>query len=423
MLYLKQRCFLVLAFIIGTVHIYAQDTVQHVVSGRHNSVPNQRKPYVILISADGFRADLAEKYKANNLLKLRARGVEAEYMQSSFPSLTFPNHYTIATGLYPSHHGLVDNLFYDENRKVVYARSNKSIALDSSWYGGTPIWVLAEQQQLVSASYYWVGSECAIQGIHPTYYYDYSEKIGIDSRLQTVKDWLQLPEEERPHLITFYFPEVDHAEHKYGPESKETEAAVHFVDESVAKMYQMINALGLQVNFIFVSDHGMATMDNSKAIPLPAAVDTNRFIVLPGSALLHLYAKDKKDVLPTYENLKKEAVNYDVYLASTMPKRWHYRKKDDRYGRIGDIILIPHLPGFFNITKKIHTGLGEHGFDPAIPEMHATFYAWGPAFKQGKKIEHFENVNVYPLIAKILGLHYDKRSIDGCSKVLKRTLQ
>ena len=423
MLHLRRSCFLVLAFILTVVYVHAQDTIQHVIPDRHNSAANQSKPYVILISADGFRADLAEKYNATNLLKLRAQGVEADYMQSSFPSLTFPNHYTIATGLYPSHHGLVDNSFYDENRSVAYIRSNKRIALDGSWYGGTPIWVLAEQQQMVSASYYWVGSECAIQNTYPTYYYDYSEKIGIDSRLQTVKDWLQLPEDKRPHLITFYFPEVDHAEHKYGPESKETEAAVHFVDESVAKMYQMVSALNLPVNFIFVSDHGMATMDNNKAIGLPKAVDTSKFIVSPGAALLHLYAKDKKDVLPTYENLKKEAVGYDVYLASNLPKRWHYRKKDDKYNRIGDIILVPHLPGFFNITAKAHTGLGEHGFDPAIPEMHATFYAWGPAFKQGKKIGHFENVNVYPLIAKMLGLHYDKHSIDGCVKKLKKILK
>jgi predicted AlkP superfamily pyrophosphatase or phosphodiesterase len=230
-----------------------------------------------------------------------------------------------------------------------------------------------------------------------------------------------LPEEKRPHFITFYFPEVDHEEHKYGPDSKETEAAVQFVDQSVGKLVKTIDSLRLNVNFIFLSDHGMAATDTVATLPLPAAVDTTKFLVLPGLSLLHLYAKDKQAVAPTYEALKKEAKDYDVYLAEDMPARWHYSKKDDVYDREGDIILVPHLPKVFNIRNR-HVPAAEHGYDPAIPEMRASFYAWGPAFRKHKKIKGFENVNVYPLIVKILGLQ-ETEPIDGNLKVLKRTLK
>lgn len=398
----------------------AQDTTQQIVPNRTNSPAQQAKPYVILISADGFRHDLAEKYQATNLLRLSVSGVTAKYLQPSFPSLTFPNHYSIITGLYPAHHGLVDNSFYDAV-KGAYSMNNKKSAADSSWYGGTPLWALAEQQQMLSASFYWVNSESAIQGIHQTYYYNYNEKIDIDTRIRTVKNWLQLPEDKRPHLITFYFPQVDHDEHTYGPESKEAGDAVRFVDSSIGKLVAAVEELHLPVNFIFLADHGMTTVDTQNPIRRPGAIDTTKFVMSWGSSLLHLYAKDKADIPAAYKALKKTADGFDVYLTNKTPKRWHYRKKDDVFNRVGDIILIPHLPRVFNFGTRV-SNIGAHGFDPAIDDMHATFYAWGPAFKEHITIDGFENVHVYPLIASILGLPYSF-TIDGKLRVLKPVLK
>ncbi len=402
--------------------LMAQDTSQQVVPGRTNHKAQLSKPYVILISADGFRADLVDKYHAVNLARLRKQGVAASYMLPSFPSVTFPNHYSIITGLYPAHHGLVDNSFYDSVRDTTYSMANKKQVTEAYWYGGTPLWVLAEKQYMLSASFYWVASESNIQDTKPTYYYNYNDKIPIDSRIQTVKNWLQLPENKRPHFITFYFPEVDHAEHIYGPDSKETAASVHFVDESVGRLVAMTDSLHLPVNFIFVSDHGMTAVDTKNTLKLPAAVDTTKFYIPQGDALVHLYAKDKKDVMPTYQALQKEAKDFDVYLAEDMPAKWHYSRKDDHYNRIGDILLIPHLPKVFNLSRRAPS-LGKHGFDPALRDMHASFYAWGPAFKQHLQIKGFENIHVYPLIATILGLTYSKNMIDGKPEVLKPVLQ
>ncbi len=251
-------------------HNYAQfdksniDTLQQIVSGRKNSLAQIEKPYVILISADGFRNDFFEKYGANNLQAFSKNGVRAKYMTPAFPSVTFPNHYTIVTGLYPSHHGLVDNSYIDVTSGQMYSMGNKKMVAEGKWYGGTPLWVLAEQQKMISASYYWVASEAAIQGVKPTYSYVYNEKNSIGSRIKAVKDWLSLPADQRPHLITFYFPDVDHDAHEYGPEDPRVQKSVQFVDSSVNALQAALAPLHLPINYIFVSDHGMTEVDNIK---------------------------------------------------------------------------------------------------------------------------------------------------------------
>lgn len=416
------KCCLVIILCLASALLKAQDTVQKVIANRYNSKEQQQKPYLILISADGFRWDFADKYGAKNLKSLRKEGVEASYMQASYPSLTFPNHYTIATGLYPAHHGIVDNIFYDKKRNQLYKKSDSKIASDSTWYNGIPLWVLAEQQQMLSAVFYWPGSEIAIQGIKPSYYYNYNEIISLDKRLIEVKNWLNLPEEKRPHLIAFYFPQVDKAAHNYGPESEQVKAAVHLVDNAVGALKKIADSTGLNVNFIFLSDHGMTKIDEHKAMPLPANIDLSRFTTASVPSVLHLYAKEKKYIKSTYKALKKDAKDYDVYLAKNLPKPWHYNKANDRYNRIGDILLVPHLPCTFNINQAKIVDVGQHGFDPSITDMHATFYAWGPAFNLGLNINAFENIHVYPLIAYILGLNYSHK-IDGRLKVLKPILR
>lgn len=417
-----RNTFIGLALLLACVfQVCAQDTAQHVVRGRMNSNAQQKKPYVILISVDGLRYDMAEKFGAKNLLRLSRRGVTTEYMSASFPSLTFPNHYTIVTGMYPSHHGLVSNRFYDREKNAVFSMHDRSIVEDSSWYGGVPLWVLAERQQMVSASYFWVGSEAPVDGYFPTYYYQYNTKRSMGGRISTVKDWLQLPEEKRPHLITFYFSEVDHAAHNHGPNSPEAAKAVRLVDRAIGRMAAMVDSLGLQVNFIVVSDHGMLDIDHSQLIRQPDAIDTADYRMTIEGALVHLYAKPGVNVKNTYQKLKASAKGYDVFLRDEMPAHWHYGRKDDRHGRIGDIVLLAKPPAYFQFAKGISKDSGKHGYDPAIKEMRASFYAWGPAFKQ-VKVAPFENVHVYPLVAYILGLEYSF-SIDGKLEVLNQVLK
>jgi predicted AlkP superfamily pyrophosphatase or phosphodiesterase len=397
------------------------DTVQKIVAGRKNSIEQQKKPYVILISADGFRYDYVQKYQAGHLLALSNEGVRAASMIPSYPSVTFPNHYALVSGLYPSHSGLVNNTFYDRGRHDAYTMGNKAKVADGSWYYGSPLWVLAEQQHLLSASFYWVASEAAIQNTTPTYYYVYNEKIAIHKRISEVVNWLNLPAENRPHFITFYFPQVDHAGHVYGPDAPETAREVHFVDSAANELTKAVKTTGLDVNFVFVSDHGMTKVDKDHAIGIPAAIDTSKFIISGDGILVELYAKNQADVQSTYNNLKQEAKDYDIYLKADMPAKLHYAQTDDWHNRIGDILLIPHYPKVFNLySKKINTGW--HGYDPGlVKDMHATFLAWGPAFKPHTTIPSFQNVDVFNLIKNILGLTYSGK-VDGTDKLADEVL-
>ena len=405
--------------ISATATAQITDSTQMVMPGRSNGSRQEQEPYVIFISADGFRHDLADKYQATHLLALRAGGIAAESMTPAYPSVTFPNHYSLATGLYPSHHGLVDNSFFDPAAGKRYSIGDRKAVEDSSFYGGTPLWVLAERQKLLSASFFWVGTEAPVDGVRPTYYYRFNNNISLDTRLKAVKDWLTMPPAERPHLIFFYLSPVDHAEHLFGPDSKEAEDAVHIVDECIGKMTRIVDSLHLPVNYVFVSDHGMGAVDTLHPI-VPPAIDTAKFKIAFGGTMIHLYAKNKADIAPEYAALKASADGYDVYLPDQTPARWHYTAADDLHHRIGDILLVAHFPRIFHDRGRMLAG--EHGYDPAIPDMGATFYAWGPAFRQGVTIPAFENVNVYPLIAHILGLTIDQ-PIDGSLDRLRSVLK
>lgn len=401
--------------IINTVG-YSQDTdSQIVIKGRFNSEEQLNKPYVILISADGFRYDYIEKYNANFLNEISEIGVRSLALIPSFPSVTFPNHYSIVTGLYPSHHGLVGNNMIDIKSGERYSLRNQKAIVNPKWYGGTPIWVLAEQNSMLTACYYWPGSEAPIKGFLPTYFYRYSENTSIDDRINEVKEWLILPEDRRPHLITFYMPEVDHAGHAYGPDSSETENAVRFVDESLRKLNEVVNKLNLPVYFVFVSDHGMNAVDQDNPIVFPISVDENKVDIVSNGTYVSVFVKDKQETLSFYNLIKSKQNNqFDVYLKEDIPSHLHFDAKEDKYARIGDIVLLAKAPYLFSNGKPIP---GAHGYDPyEVENMNATFLVWGNSIEP-KKIDKVENVHIYPLLAKILGLEV-REQIDGDERLI-----
>ena len=398
------------------------DTTQLFSENRFNSAETIDKPYVILISADGFRYDYMEKFNTENLQRLADDGVWAKKgMRSVYPSITFPNHYSIATGMYPAKHGLVDNVFFDPNRDEMYIIASKTIK-DGSWYKGLPIWGLAEQQGVLSASLFWVGSESDAGGTRPSYWYPYHEQFSDDDKVKIIKNWLTLPEEKRPHFITLYFPEVDHMGHRFGPDSKETQNSVQFTDQAIKKLVDELAPLNLPLNFIFLSDHGMVEVLEKDYIPMPE-IDKSKFKVINSNTFARITALDKKNILPLYKKLKKEkSKDYKVYLAEKFPRKYNYSSREDSSRRIGDILMVPKGKKIF-VSPERKTSPGKHGFDyRKVPEMKATFFAWGPAFKNSKTICPFENIHIYPLIAEILNLKITK-PIDGDIKVLKKTLK
>lgn len=407
----------------GSMSAQAQEVEkQIVIEKRENKDLQQKKPYVILVSLDGFRYDYIEKHKAKFLEKLANLGTHAESLIPSYPSVTFPNHYSIVTGMYPGHHGLVGNSMYDRNTEERYSLGNAKAIKDPKWYGGTPLWVLAEQQGMLSACYYWPGSEAPIQETLPTYYYPYSEKTDIDTRFKQVEQWLSLPEEKRPHFITFYMPEVDQAGHKFGPDAEETFKAVQYVDEAMEKLYNIIQGSGLPINLFVVSDHGMLNLDQKTLLSLPFEVDDTDVKVVSNGTYVSLFVDNKADIEAWYKKIKTSVDSnlMEVYLKEELPQEFHFGGKDDRFGRVGDIVITAQAPYYF--TKKPLAG--SHGFDPnKVKEMHALFIANGPNIRKQNRVKSFENVHIYPIIAKILDLAYPEKEIDGKMEIVKLILE
>jgi len=373
-------------------------TMQKVIAGRKNSPGQQHKPYVVLICSDAFRWDYAEKYQAKNLLKFSAEGVRAESMYPSFPASTHANHFALVSGLYPSHSGIVGNDFYDPARKEMFKPS------DGSWFGEEPIWVTAEKQKMLTASFWYIDTEPAVKGTHLTYIYKHlknQEALG-EERAKTLKDWLSLPEEQRPHFIACYFPDADHTGHTYGPNSPETAKAVAFIDDAVGKMVEAAKSTGVPVNFIFVSDHGMMEIDRQHHLHVPASIDKDKFVIVSQGNYVMLHAKNSADIVPMYEKLKAEKVpGYDVVLKKDLPAIWKFGPKDDKYNRVGDILLVAEYPKVFTENNTV----GAHGFDAhEHADVRATFFAWGPAFKTHLQIRPFDNVEVYDVMTQILGI-------------------
>lgn len=398
------------------------DTTQKIIANRENHPSNYKKPYVILISIDGFRHDYAEKYGAENLLQYSQKGVRAEALIPSFPTFTFPNHYTIATGLHPKNHGILANHFYDEKREEYYSMRLSETTKDGTWYHGIPIWVLAEKQNLLSASFYWVGSEAEIDGTLPTYYYSYNESIPIGRRIQEVKNWLNLPENKRPHLITFYFPEVDQAGHRYGPDSPETHQAVQWVDSAIHQLISEVDKMNLPVNYIILSDHGMTKIDPTNKVDLPAELDLDQFIIPPGSEVIHLFSKNKDNISSTYELLSQNSnANYEVFLKENLPENMNPKQESIR-SRIGDIVLISSWPKVVSLSGR-DPNPGGHGFDPIkVPEMNSIFFAWGPQIRSGIHLSSFESIHVYPIISRILDLKIN-HPIDGNDTIAREIIR
>ena len=412
--------FWLLAGIVFAGSALAQDPAPVItVPNPPNTAAQQAKHYVILVSLDGFRWDYPRKYGSAHLLKLGAKGASApEGMLPVYPSLTFPNHISIVTGLYPEHHGIVGNSFWDPIREQTYVYTQTKSNTDGSWYSGTPLWVLAEQQGMRSACLFWPGSEAEIQGKRPSYYLHFDDKFDDKKRVDQVVAWLKLPAELRPHFITLYYSNVDHAGHVYGPDSEEVRAAVHHLDEMVGDLQGKIAKLHLPVDLIVVADHGMVTLQGGPVI-LSDVADLSNFHT-EGSLL---YAKPDADVQETYEEfLTHPDPRFKVYRRADLPTSLHF----DANPREGDPVVVPTGPFAIRAnaatTDGDHKSRGAHGFNPrTMPEMKAIFFAFGPDIRSGVQLRPFENVNIYPFLAKILGL--EPPDVDGSLDVLLPALK
>ncbi len=384
-----------------TLHILILIIFLSACSFTKKKADNASDRYVVMLSMDGFRWDYNTNVPTPNLDRIARMGVKAEAMRPSFPTITFPNHYTIATGLYPDHHGIVQNSFYDPVTHKHFSIGDRTAVEDSSFYGGEPIWVTAEKQKLKSACFFWVGSEAAIEGIRPSYWKKYDPSITFKQQIDTVMAWLNKPESARPHLLLLYFNEPDHTGHKEGPDSEELKSMIVQLDFYVGAILGELENLPFadKIDFIVTSDHGMSNISDERKVVLDDVINMDLVDIVEGHNPNYLIKAKEGQIDKIMRSLVK-APHISAWKSAEVPERLHYGKNP----RTLDIVVV--ADSSWSLVRKGDKPLdkGAHGYDNNNRDMLTIFYANGPDFKENYEAPVFENVNIYPLIAHILNL-------------------
>jgi len=362
---------------------------------------NTDQQYLLVLSLDGFRWDYTDSVNTPNLDKIAQMGVRGK-LQPSFPTKTFPNHYAMATGLYPDHNGIVNNTFIDTKRNLVYSLRNREAVEDGEFYSGEPIWNTAEKQGLKSAAFYWVGSEADIQNMHSTIWKRYEHNFPFEQRIDTVISWLELPESKRPQLIMWYIHEPDGVGHRFGPFSKEVNQEVEYLDSLVGIFMQKLSQLPLakNVNVIILSDHGMGRISDDKQVYLDKVLKPEWVSNIVGSNPFYNIKATEGSIDSIYYVLENTK-GVTGYKTSNVPERLHYGTNP----RTLDLIAVADSSySLFYKSDRKYSGSGTHGYDNRNTDMDAIFYAYGPAFKENYVQSRFKNVSLYSLFCHLLGL-------------------
>ena len=369
-----------------------------------SAVEAQQRP-VILIGIDGFRADYLDRGVTPTLSGLAAEGVRADGgMKPSFPSVTFPNFYTLATGLHPDNHGLVYNTMRDPGLPGrTFTLLNRVEVMDRVWYDdGEPIWVTAEKAGLRTATMFWPGSEAPINGVRPSYWLPFEQTVPSLARVNILLGWFNLPVEERPRLATLYFDIVDTAGHRFGPGTPETDAALSEVDTAVAALLTGLEARGIVADLVIVADHGMAAVSGERLVFLDDYIDVSAVQITGEGPVATL------DPLPAREadveaRLLGRHEHMECWRKGDMPARLAY----GRHPRVPAFVCLAEtgwMIGTRARTDPARIRGGAHGYDNAAPEMRAVFIGHGPAFARGVVVPDMDSVDVQPLLGRLLGL-------------------
>jgi predicted AlkP superfamily pyrophosphatase or phosphodiesterase len=376
-------------------------------SGGINRPEHLAKPSLVLVSFDGFRADYLDRLNLPNFRRVMARGVRAQALRPVFPAITFPNHYSLVTGLHPGRHGIVENTFFDPVRNATYSFRDQATVTDGTWYGGEPIWVTGESQGMVTACFFWPGSEAAIKGVRPMYWNKYDGTVSNANRVATVLEWLRLPDVRRPHLITLYFSDIDSASHRAALDGPEVEKAVMAMDAALGSLLDGIDALPNRdrVILLLTSDHGMANTSAAQTVQLGSLVDTSNIKPSFSGPVAGLHVSGGAgSAQRVRDQLNAKLTSGRAYLRQDLPERYHLRETP----RAGDVIVVMD-EGWTLATSIINRGLiqstwGAHGWPPDVASMRALFLIAGPGIRKGVTIPEVENVDVYPLMTELLGL-------------------
>jgi len=394
---LKKIIFILFAFLLFPLSIYSQS-----------------QPYVILISFDGFRWDYANRGISPNIDRVKKEGVSALSLRPSFPSKTFPNHYAIVTGMYPENNGLIANSMHDPFTNERYKLSDSNQVRNGKWYLGEAFWETAQRNGIISASYFWPGSEMTPEYRRPKYFQRYVHTRNYKERVNGIINWLKLPYAERPHFLTLYFSATDDKGHKFGPNSKEVNGAIIKEDNMLGLLFNKLKDIKLydSTNVILVSDHGMTEISKDRTVNIQNILRGYNVEYQQGGPFMLIQPKPG-EVENVYKHLLKNRKHFNVYTKENIPARFHYSKNPF----ITDIIISADLGWSLTTDRsekymsKIKIG-GNHGWDNYTLDMNGIFFAMGPSFKKGYKFGTINNIDIYPLLCEIFNIS-PRSNVDG----------
>jgi predicted AlkP superfamily pyrophosphatase or phosphodiesterase len=358
---------------------------------------------LLLISIDGYRYDYIERGLSPTLAMLAKDGVQAASMQPSFPSLTFPNHYTI---------GIVNNTMIDPQLGKFSLSNRKAVADGRWWAAGVPLWETARQHGLHAATMFWPGSEAAIRGHHPDEWKPFDATVTPDQRVDQILAWLDLPAAQRPSFLTLYFDAVDHAGHLYGPDTPQVNDKLRETDAAMARLVQGLRQRNLfdRINLIVLSDHGMASVPAANSVLIDRLIPLDQVNMISRGILAGFNPRSdtaaaRADFARIEKKLEQPQAHMQCWDKTRVPARLMYGSN----ARVPQLLCLANIHWRITSTDYLAThkgkpSLGDHGFDNADPLMQALFVAHGPAFRIGAKVPAFSNVDVYPLMAHLLGL-------------------
>jgi predicted AlkP superfamily pyrophosphatase or phosphodiesterase len=364
---------------------------------------------VVLISIDGWRWDYLERFKPPTLTRLAAEGVRAEGLIPQFPSKTFPNHYTIVTGLRLVNHGIISNNMKDPDIPGEFSMSNRDVLADPRWWGGEPMWNTVERQGKVAAAMFWPGSETVIGGHQATFWTEFDNDLPLRDRVNRILEWLKLAEGKRPSFLTLYYSDVDNAGHGGGPDSEEVREAALRVDASLGELVSGVTAAGLadRVHYVMVSDHGMAALSPDRMIVLDDYVDPATVDVIDWAPVLGLSPKDG-NIEKLYAALKNKHRSLDVYRGHEIPAVYGLAG----HPRVPPVYAIADEGWFITTHREMerwkepghHPPRGTHGYDARVKSMQGLFIASGPRVAGGLVVPPFENIHIYHFMCALLGI-------------------
>ncbi|SDW58502.1 Predicted pyrophosphatase or phosphodiesterase, AlkP superfamily [Lysobacter enzymogenes] len=376
--------------------------------------PSRADTPLLLISIDSFRASYLELGLTPNLQRIADQGVRAQWINPSYPTQTFPNHYTLVTGLRPDHHGVIHNTMRDPDLGRFRVSDPNAIGETRWWDGGEPIWIGAQNAGLRGATMLWPGGEAPVRGQHANRSRAFDPKITEIARVEQVLEWLGEPATTRPHVTALYFDSLDKESHDYGPNSPQARAAMQRIDSALGHLTDALAARGEldRVNLIVVSDHGMAEVPVGQRMAVEDIVTPQQAVVTSVGQSIGV-APNPGFEAEVEKRLLGRHDHYQCWRKGELPARWHY----GTHPRIPAIVCQMD-EGWDAIEGEVlkkspkNQTRGSHGYDPALPSMRAIFIARGPAFRQGATIPAFDNIDVYPLLARLLGIKPAKNDGD-----------